>query len=184
MFHRWLFLGQSGSLRGGAICSYPNPSNDSHTSTLFSISLGEGNNNLGEMLGIYWALRYIMIAFHELADPLPGNFPAFVFSDSLCCICFLTDNWPAPLEQSLCWATRCRYNKFKAEHSRFRLYWVKAHAGTRDNEIADGLAKKCSKYSKVSPGEGYVILDPPLFYSGYGRVEGLIWDIETRAWEE
>jgi ribonuclease HI len=65
----------------------------------FSIALGHGSNNWGEMVGLYLALRLVEACLEVNSSLDIRELPIFIFSDSLCCICYITDTWP-PLTTS------------------------------------------------------------------------------------
>lgn len=120
----------------GAGIHYHLPGNERELSV--SIALGDGDNNLGEMVGLGIA---ICLAGH-FKTPTP-----LIFSDSLSAIYYLTAGWPHPTNKSVCRATRRALRRLPTKH-RPRLYWIRGHTSITGNELADKLAKKGAKYSK------------------------------------
>lgn len=127
-----------------------------------SVALGQGDNNWGEMMGIMILLKLVESFFQENLGVFPADTPVFLFSDSLSCICYLTDGWSCPTEISLARATRKLYISLVAIHSKLRIYWVKGHSGIPDNERVDKLAGMGSKFSQSSGNVRPVLVSPAL----------------------
>lgn len=108
-----------------------------------SIALGLGNNNLGEMVGL-------LVAYHivdALVQSLDYKGDIFIFSDSMCCIAFLTVGWPKPTEDyAPSYITKELYRKYE-NNDYHRLYWVKGHSNLLGNDLADKLAKMAAAKS-------------------------------------
>jgi ribonuclease HI len=116
--------------------------------TSIALALGMGDNNWGEMVAIYTALKVIEKFYSEGDQDLMKLTPALVFSDSLGCICYLTDTWPSPTVQSLARATRNIYQRIIGSYPLFRLFWIKGHSKIKGNDTADRLALVGSNYCK------------------------------------
>ena len=107
------------------------------TTIHLAIGLGEGDNNLGEMVALLVSLSLAHYYFDHTVNPIPF----LIFSDSLGCINYLTSGWPSPTNQLISRRARTLYSKL-ARYSGFRIYWVRGHSGIKGNEIVDREAKK------------------------------------------
>jgi ribonuclease HI len=108
-----------------------------------SVPLGLGDNNLGEMWGIYVAFKCLKRLKKRGIDVGDAN---IIFSDSMGCIAYHTHTWPTPTELNISRASRRIYHKFfLKQHG--RMYWVKGHANVDGNERADVRAKKGARSS-------------------------------------
>jgi ribonuclease HI len=175
-------LDNPGPTGAGAIFSYPKLHLNTVSDSEFSLSLGTGDNNMGEMVAILLLLKLTLHCFTREIDPLPPNFPAFLFSDSLCCISYLSGNWSCPTLKSLARETRSVYYQLTENYPNVRLYWIKAHAGTEGNERADVLAGLGSSTSKTlnSPKAQIILPDPqdPSFI----EFAPIMIEIKNRNW--
>ena len=100
----------------GAGIYYTSPRNRIDRKDLrLAISLGHGDNNWGEMVAIYVALRLIYMYFESGDGTKDHRTPCLIFSDSMCCVAYLTHTWPAPTDKELSWATRAIYQKIVKE---------------------------------------------------------------------
>lgn len=120
-----------------------------------TIALGEGDNNLGEIVGLGIAISI---------STLYQDDTALIFSDSLSSIYYLTAGWPHPADKRISRATRRTYRNI-APAKRPRLYWVRGHANIDGNEHADKYAKRGAAISKAGrhnyPYVRYSINTPP-----------------------
>ena len=114
------------------------------------------------MMGIFTLLKLTESFFQENLGVFPLDTPVFLFSDSLACICFLTDGWSCPTNKSLARATRTLFNTLVSKHCGLRLYWVKGHSGIPGNERVDKLAGLGSRFSLDHGNETLVLVSPIL----------------------
>jgi ribonuclease HI len=107
-----------------------------------AIPLGEGDNNLGEMWGLFVAGE----AIHALTNThgIETGEISIIWSDSMGCIAYLTSTWPSPTHRQVSRATRKTFNNhFKNKGG--RIYWIRGHTDIDGNDRADVLAKKGAK---------------------------------------
>jgi ribonuclease HI len=90
--------------------------------------LGQGTNNIGELMAIRVALEHID----------DKSRPVRLFTDSTYCIGVLTQGWKAKANQELIAEIRTLMSKFKD----LRLIKVKGHSGHPLNDRADHLATR------------------------------------------
>ena len=90
--------------------------------------LGEGTNNIAELMAILLGLQYV-------TDPTRA---IDVMTDSSYCVGLLTKNWKAKANQELIAELRTEVAKF----TDLRFVKVPGHAGVPDNERADELARE------------------------------------------
>jgi hypothetical protein len=102
------------------------------------------------------------------------------FSDSLVCICYLTDTWPAPTNQELARAARAPYQNIAGRFPLFRLYWVKGHSKTEGNDVADELAVFGSSHCRDISKEKLACIAPDMFVEQSHR--NIIDDIIDSDW--
>lgn len=115
-----------------------------HDSVRWELSeyLGEGTNNIGELMGI---LR----ACEQTPDPAR---PLRIYTDSTYSIGVLQKGWKAKANQALVAACKAALAKLDD----VSLYYVKGHAGIPLNEAADALAvaaverRRSTPWTKVS----------------------------------
>ena len=138
----------------GAGIYFTTPSNrQDSVDRRIALSLGHGDNNWGEMVAIYLALRLI-ISFYESGDiDVMSKIPAMLFTDSMCCVAYLTHTWPAPTDKEVSRATRALYQKLFKNYPNFRIYWVKGHSRILGNDIANDLAVDGSSYCKLTSSD-------------------------------
>jgi ribonuclease HI len=107
-----------------------------------SIPLGEGDNNSGEMWGLFIAGEAICAL--TTTQGIETGEISIVLSDSMGCIAYLTSTWPSPTQRKVSRATRKTYNNhFKTQKG--RIYWIRGHTDIDGNDRADVLAKKGAK---------------------------------------
>ena len=175
-------LGNPGPAGAGAFCSYPTLAREGHHPSQFAICLGKGDNNLGEMVGIFIGLQFFLHCFKRECSCFPLDFPAFLFSDSLCCISYLIGNWPAPTHQELSRATRKLYHELCDNHPNFRIYWVKAHDSIELNEAADHSAKIGSMASESLKANSTIIIEPDFNSPVYKEFADFLTPLENKTW--
>ena len=92
----------------------------------------------------------LLVAYHivdALVQSLDYKGDIFIFSDSMCCIAFLTVGWPKPTEDyAPSYITKELYRKYE-NNDYHRLYWVKGHSNLLGNDLADKLAKMAAAKS-------------------------------------
>lgn len=94
--------------------------------------LGEGTNNIAELVAIGMALDVLRA---EGVDPAS---PVVIFSDSSYCKGVLTQNWKAKANGVLI----RKLKEALAQWPKAELHWVAGHVGIPENERADALARK------------------------------------------
>ena len=104
-------------------------------------ALGRGDNNKGEVVGLYHAF-----CFADYLIEIYDRPKVLLFSDSMCSILYLTGGWPAPSEEQICRKMREIYARIK-DSPNFRIYWIRGHIGITGNEMADVQAKKGARHS-------------------------------------
>ena len=110
-----------------------------------SMSLGHGDNNLGEMVAL-------LLCFLVL-DCITAHYPdvkSAIFSDSLSCISYLLGKWPSPTVAKVARATRRAHKRCAAPSP--PLYWVRGHSGFKGNVKADSRARKGASLNGDDPG--------------------------------
>lgn len=95
-------------------------------------ALGEGTNNIGELVAIGVALEILR------EQAIPRDAPVALFTDSDYSIGVLTRGWKAKANIGLIAGLK----RAVAEWSNLTIYWVAGHAGVAENERADALARK------------------------------------------
>ena len=90
--------------------------------------LGEGTNNIAELMAIHLALEMVV----------DRSISVDVMTDSSYCIGLLSKGWKAKANQELVAAIRARLAEFRD----VRFVKVKGHAGIPENERADELARE------------------------------------------
>ena len=133
-------------------------------------------------MGIYIMLLLVVEFFASGEGKGVADFPVLLLSDSLGCICYLTDNWASPTDKRLSRATRKLYQKIVCGHPRFRIYWVKGHSDVEGNVRADKLAGAGSKYSEEhkNTGMGWV---GPKANTLVPNIRGIIEGVISERWE-
>jgi ribonuclease HI len=110
------------------------------------MSLGPGDNNLGEIAGMLRVLTLLDEAFER--DLVDGHPSLLLFTDSLLVVGALEWGWAStnmpPMIRELLMAYRAR----KALNP-VALYWVKGHSDITHNETVDKEAKKGAVWSKT-----------------------------------
>lgn len=95
-------------------------------------ALGEGTNNVAELVAIGMALEVLREEGVDRATPIA------VFSDSSYCRGVLTQGWKATANGVLIRKLKEAF----AEWPNAELHWVAGHVGIAENERADALARK------------------------------------------
>jgi ribonuclease HI len=114
---------------------------------MMALGLGHGSNNLGELFGVFIALKQALALLDSGA--IDSSVPVLIFSDSLLVIGFLTDGWRLTADTDLGHSTRTLLRKLK-QRTTVRLYWVRGHINIIGNEMADTAAKQGANASKTS----------------------------------
>lgn len=94
-----------------------------------ALALGQATNNIAELTAIGLAL--------DLLGEVAPDAPAVVWTDSSYAIGVLSKGWKAKANTELVGELRRRLAERPVE-----LRWVKGHAGTEGNELADELANR------------------------------------------
>jgi hypothetical protein len=135
------------------------------------------------MVGLYLALRLIEACLEGSGGLDISELPVFIFSDSLGCICYITDTWPAPKDNELSRATRSLFQKLNASLKKLRLFWVKGHSNTSGNDIADALACVASNHVKLTQELDIISVVRPVNTSSIHRIiRQILFDITTKGW--
>lgn len=100
-------------------------------------ALGQATNNVGELTAIALALDLI-----DEAD-LPADVPVEILSDSRYAVNVLVHGWKARTNRELVAELKARLARRAA-----RIHWVAGHAGIRENERADELARLGAEESR------------------------------------
>ena len=145
-----------------------------------ALSLGHGDNNWGEMVAIYTALRLIIYFYESGGKEEMSKLPAMLFTDSMGCVCYLTDTWPSPTDTELSRASRAIYQKLIRNYPKFRIYWIKGHSRIEGNDIANDLALDGSKHCKHTGIEDIVRVAPTFIIDEKARA--IIKDVTDRNW--
>jgi len=95
-------------------------------------ALGEGTNNIAELVAIGMALEVLR------DEGLDRQTPVAVFSDSSYCRGVLSQGWKAKANGVLI----RKLKEAMAEWPHAELHWVAGHVGIAENERADALARK------------------------------------------
>jgi ribonuclease HI len=103
-----------------------------------SISLGIGDNNLGEMGAILGLLEALLQMQKDGSIP-EGRI--LIFSDSACCVGYLERGWNCPTILETARKTRAALAKLRGMKP-VSVYWIRGHSEVRWNEVADELARK------------------------------------------
>jgi ribonuclease HI len=155
------------------------PTSHKYIDISIALALGLGDNNLGEMVAIYTAMKVIEEFYRKGDQDLMKQTPAMMFSDSLGCICYLTDTWPAPTDQNLARAARHLYQKLVTDYPLFRIYWIKGHSKITGNDVADSLAKAGSGYCEDN-GNTTACVAPENF--GDDSIENIVTGVILGEW--
>ena len=116
----------------------------------YSIPLGNGTNNIGEVYGIGTALERadeLVDDLHDIHSPSPIN--VYIISDSSFAIGAISLNHhinPNPALSPVLSAAKQRWRDL-ADRVMLHLVKIKAHAGIRGNVVADALAGRASSLS-------------------------------------
>jgi ribonuclease HI len=109
------------------------------------MSLGLGDNNLGEIVGLLEILRRVDEAY---SSGRVTSYPAvLLFTDSLLAVGALEWGWSTRNMPRLIGKLRRAYRKRKTINA-VTLYWVKVHSQIIYNEVVDKRSKVGSRWSK------------------------------------
>ena len=111
---------------------------------LCAMSLGQGDNNLGEIAGTHQVLRLLDEAYKN--GRIVGHPPLLLFTDSLLVVGALEWGWSARNMPPLIRDLRCAYRERKSLNP-VALYWVKGHSNITHNETVDQEAKTGARWS-------------------------------------
>jgi ribonuclease HI len=127
-------LGNPGPCGAGALVILPR-----HAGTaVSSLSLGLGDNNVGEIAGLHQVLRLVDKAYERRL--IRGSPPLLLFTDSLLVIGALEWGWSTKNMPPSIRALRIAYKARNALNPTV-LYWVKGHTDVTHNETVDVQAK-------------------------------------------
>jgi ribonuclease HI len=113
------------------------------------MSLGLGDNNLGEIAGLLEILRLVDEAYTK--GRINGHPALLLFTDSLLVVGALEWGWSTRNMPQLIGKLRRAYRQRKTINS-VTLYWVKGHSQIIYNEVVDKRAKVGARWSQ----EGFV----------------------------
>ena len=130
-----------GPCGAGALLFLPN---DAGTA-ISTISLGLGDNNLGEIAGLLEILRLVDEAYTK--GRLIDHPALLLFTDSLLVVGALEWGWSTRNMPKLIGKLRKAYRKRKTLNS-VALYWVKGHSQIIYNEVVDKRAKIGARWSQ------------------------------------
>jgi ribonuclease HI len=161
-----------GPCGGGLWARLPSPiTPNSHIEIWITISLGLGDNNIGEMVALtvaLWVAQMATIMYNYYNHRIPAS---AILSDSMGCVAYLTVGWPTPISKRgpgrielikhLSTNTRKSYYKYR-KNRKNRIYWIRGHTDNfKGNDIADEQAKKAAAISKKNIKKGHPNLFTP-----------------------
>jgi ribonuclease HI len=116
-----------------------------------AISLGQGDNNIGEIAGLHRLLELIDTAYRR--NLVRGHPAILLFTDSLLVVGALEWGWALSNMPPSIRALLKSYRSRKALNPTL-LYWVKAHSDLAHNETVDKLAKEGATWSGDGTNDG------------------------------
>ena len=109
-----------------------------------ALSLGEGDNNVGEIAGLHQVLRLVDEAY--VRKIIIGNPPLLLFTDSLLVVGALEWGWAMKNMPRSIRPLLKSYRLRKAANPT-SLYWVKGHSKIKNNDVVDVEAKTGASWS-------------------------------------
>lgn len=118
--------------------------------------IGRATNNIAELYAIALACEKLL-----LFVPRPSKTPSsitssesnrkiYIFTDSKYAIGLLTQNWTPKVNQDLVEYTKQKLLNLKCQmQCPVRILWAPGHSGIEENEFADNLATRATKYSQA-----------------------------------